>query len=216
MGKISDEVLGIFVPIFIYWIYAGILAVLETAFPKYKIQTTEQQDEKNLVSRSTVIKGVLVQQSLQAIIAALLFMLTGGANPHHVHAAAHTAAGGGTGGATASACRYIIQFATAMLVMDTWQYFMHRYMHQNKFLYKYIHSHHHTLLAPYAFGALYNHPLEGLMFDTMGGGGHKFSGIWNVSANLHLLLLLCNDQSRGRSFWVMDPLEPIPCIFQKQ
>ncbi|KAL6274814.1 hypothetical protein ACE6H2_025506 [Prunus campanulata] len=53
--------------------------------------------------------------------------------------------------------------------MDTWQYFMHRYMHQNKFLYKYIHSHHHTLLAPYAFGALYNHPLEGLMVDTMSG-----------------------------------------------
>lgn len=170
MGKISDEILGIFVPIFIYWIYAGILAVLETAFPKYKMQTTEQQDEKNLVSRSTVIKGVLVQQSLQAIIAALLFLLTGGANPHHVHAAAHAAAaaGGGTG-ATASACSCIIQFATAMLVMDTWQYFMHRYMHENKFLYKYIHSHHHTLLAPYAFGALYNHPLEGLMVDTMSG-----------------------------------------------
>ncbi|KAH0970344.1 hypothetical protein GBA52_022500 [Prunus armeniaca] len=166
--KNSDEVLGIFVPIFIYWIYAGIVAVIETAFPKYKMQTTEEQDEKNLVSRSTVIKGVLVQQSLQAIIVALLFLFAGGANPHDVHAAAHAAAGGGTG-AAASACRYIIQFATAMVVMDTWQYFMHRYMHQNKFLYKHIHSHHHRLVAPYAFGALYNHPLEGLMVDTMSG-----------------------------------------------
>lgn len=166
--KNSDEVLGIFVPIFIYWIYAGIVAVIETAFPKYKMQTTEEQDEKNLVSRSTVIKGVLVQQSLQAISAALLFFLTGGANHHDVHAAAHAAAGGGTG-AAASACRYIIQFATAMVVMDTWQYFMHRYMHQNKFLYKHIHSHHHRLMAPYAFGAFYNHPLEGLMVDTMSG-----------------------------------------------
>ncbi|CAB4318977.1 unnamed protein product [Prunus armeniaca] len=134
------------------------------------MQTTEEQDEKNLVSRSTVIKGVLVQQSLQAIIAALLFLLAGGANPHDVHAAAHAAAGGGTG-AAASACRHIIQFATAMVVMDTWQYFMHRYMHQNKFLYKHIHSHHHRLVAPYAFGALYNHPLEGLMVDTMSGAG---------------------------------------------
>jgi sphinganine C4-monooxygenase len=63
-----------------------------------------------------------------------------------------------------------IQFVIAMFVLDTWQYFMHRYMHINKFLYKYIHSKHHTLVVPYAFGALYNHPLEGLILDTAGGG----------------------------------------------
>lgn len=56
-----------------------------------------------------------------------------------------------------------------MLVMDTWQYFMHRYMHHNKFLYKHIHSQHHRLVVPYSFGALYNHPLEGLILDTVGG-----------------------------------------------
>ncbi|PHU02628.1 Sphinganine C(4)-monooxygenase 1 [Capsicum chinense] len=56
-----------------------------------------------------------------------------------------------------------------MLMLDTWQYFMHRYMHQNKFLYKHIHSQHHRLIVPYAFGALYNHPLEGLILDTVGG-----------------------------------------------
>lgn len=61
------------------------------------------------------------------------------------------------------------QFITAMLVMDTWQYFMHRYMHQNKFLYKHIHSLHHRLIVPYSFGALYNHPIEGLLLDTIGG-----------------------------------------------
>lgn len=61
------------------------------------------------------------------------------------------------------------QFITAMLVMDTWQYFMHRYMHHNKFLYRHIHSQHHRLVVPYAFGALYNHPLEGLILDTIGG-----------------------------------------------
>ena len=51
------------------------------------------------------------------------------------------------------------QFLTAMAVLDTWQYFMHRYMHQNKFLYRHVHSQHHRLIAPFAFGALYNHPL---------------------------------------------------------
>lgn len=53
--------------------------------------------------------------------------------------------------------------------MDTWQYFMHRYMHHNKFLYKHIHSQHHRLVVPYAYGALYNHPVEGLILDTVGG-----------------------------------------------
>lgn len=61
------------------------------------------------------------------------------------------------------------QLVTAMLVMDTWQYFVHRYMHENKFLYKHIHSLHHRLIVPYAYGALYNHPLEGLLLDTVGG-----------------------------------------------
>lgn len=63
----------------------------------------------------------------------------------------------------------VVQFVIAMLVMDTWQYFVHRYMHQNKFLYRHIHSQHHRLVVPYAIGALYNHPLEGLLLDTFGG-----------------------------------------------
>ncbi|PWA52268.1 Fatty acid hydroxylase [Artemisia annua] len=63
----------------------------------------------------------------------------------------------------------IVQVIIAMFVMDTWQYFVHRYMHINKFLYRHIHSQHHRLVVPYAIGALYNHPLEGLLLDTVGG-----------------------------------------------
>lgn len=63
----------------------------------------------------------------------------------------------------------LAQMMVAMVVLDTWQYFMHRYMHINKFLYKHVHSKHHMLVVPYAFGALYNHPVEGLLLDTIGG-----------------------------------------------
>ena len=63
----------------------------------------------------------------------------------------------------------ILQVVIAMVVMDTWQYFIHRFMHINKFLYKHVHSQHHRLVVPYAFGALYNHPAEGLLLDTIGG-----------------------------------------------
>lgn len=43
-----------------------------------------------------------------------------------------------------------------------------RYMHENKTLYRLIHSHHHKLVVPYAYGALYNQPLESLLLDALG------------------------------------------------
>lgn len=63
-----------------------------------------------------------------------------------------------------------IQFTVAIFIVDTWQYFLHRAMHMNKFLYTTLHSRHHRLYVPYAFGALYNHPLEGFLLDTLGTG----------------------------------------------
>nr|POE86554.1 sphingolipid c4-hydroxylase sur2 [Quercus suber] len=63
-----------------------------------------------------------------------------------------------------------IQFFAAILVVDTWQYFLHRAMHMNKFLYTTFHSRHHRLYVPYAYGALYNHPFEGFLLDTLGTG----------------------------------------------
>lgn len=63
-----------------------------------------------------------------------------------------------------------LQFFTAVLVVDTWQYFWHRAMHLNRWLYVKFHSRHHRLYVPYAFGALYNHPVEGFLLDTAGAG----------------------------------------------
>jgi len=64
----------------------------------------------------------------------------------------------------------LVQFTIGILIVDTWQYFLHRAMHMNKFLYTTLHSRHHRLYVPYAYGALYNHPLEGFMLDTLGTG----------------------------------------------
>ncbi|CAD0038067.1 unnamed protein product [Aureobasidium pullulans] len=63
-----------------------------------------------------------------------------------------------------------MQFTFAVLVVDTWQYFWHRAMHMNKWLYTTFHSRHHRLYVPYAYGALYNHPFEGFLLDTLGTG----------------------------------------------
>lgn len=55
-------------------------------------------------------------------------------------------------------------------IIDTWEYFLHRAMHMNTYLYKTFHSVHHRLYVPYAYGALYNHPLEGFVLDSIGAG----------------------------------------------
>ncbi|KAI9780627.1 MAG: hypothetical protein M1816_002788 [Peltula sp. TS41687] len=70
------------------------------------------------------------------------------------------------------------QFAVAIFVVDTWQYFLHRAMHMNQWLYRTFHSRHHRLYVPYAFGALYNHPFEGLLLDTIGAAvAYKIAGL---------------------------------------
>ncbi|KAE9605520.1 hypothetical protein Lal_00025356 [Lupinus albus] len=153
--RISDELLGTFAPIVVYWIYSGIYVVLGLFSENYRLHTKQEEDEKNLASKGAVVKGVILQQVVQAVVATLLFAVTGNDSQDTNQ--------------NASLLVSARQFVIAMLVIDTWQYFMHRYMHHNKFLYKHIHSQHHRLIVPYSFGALYNHPLEGLILDTIGG-----------------------------------------------
>ncbi|RWR84027.1 Fatty acid hydroxylase [Cinnamomum micranthum f. kanehirae] len=150
----SDELLGTFAPILVYWVYSGIYVLL-SPFENYRLHPKKDEHVKNLVSKRTVVRGVLLQQALQAAVAVILFSVTSN--------------GGEATNLQPSLLVKARQFLVAMFVLDTWQYFMHRYMHHNKFLYRHIHSQHHRLVVPYAFGALYNHPLEGLLLDTIGG-----------------------------------------------
>lgn len=70
--EVSDELLGTFVPVLIYWAYSGIYVLLDS-FENYRLHTRKDEDEKNLVSKRTVVKGVLLQQTIQAIVAIILF-----------------------------------------------------------------------------------------------------------------------------------------------
>ncbi|KAJ3053248.1 hypothetical protein HK097_004725 [Rhizophlyctis rosea] len=63
-----------------------------------------------------------------------------------------------------------VKLGLAMFILDSYQYWIHRLFHTNRYLYRKIHATHHALTHPFAFGALYNHPIEGFLFDTIGGG----------------------------------------------
>jgi sphinganine C4-monooxygenase len=57
----------------------------------------------------------------------------------------------------------------AMLVLDAWQYFMHRLMHSSTYMYRRFHSWHHRVAAPYAFAAQYGHPVDSVLTETLSG-----------------------------------------------
>ncbi|KAK1289257.1 Sphinganine C(4)-monooxygenase 1 [Acorus calamus] len=99
---------------------------------------------------------VLLQQILQAIVAFLMSKVTEGDVAINSTAESWFVA-------------LVRQFFVAMFVFYAWQCFLHRYMHLSRFLYKHIHSWHHRLVVPYAYGSQYNHPLEGFLLDTIGG-----------------------------------------------
>lgn len=80
----------------------------------------------------------------------------------------------------------LFQYLAVMVLADTFQYFTHRAFHENKWLYsehapchcqtstklkvmtEHIHSMHHEIYVPYAYGAFYNHPLETIPIDMIG------------------------------------------------
>ncbi|KAF9577183.1 hypothetical protein BGW38_007773, partial [Lunasporangiospora selenospora] len=77
----------------------------------------------------------------------------------------------------------MVRFFIAMSFLDTWQYFLHRLFHNVPYLYKHFHSRHHRLYVTYAFGALYNHPFEGFLMDSVGASlAFLISGMGNRGA----------------------------------
>lgn len=74
-GYVSDEVLGTFLPIVVYWVYSGLYLMLGN-MDNYRLHSRKDEDEKNLVSKKEVVKGVLLQQFVQAIVATVLFAVS--------------------------------------------------------------------------------------------------------------------------------------------
>lgn len=143
-------------PVVVYWVVAGFYDVLDhlqlPILERCRIKRKEPS-KGNLVSKGHVVWRVLLQHLLQTVLGlAILFIdpETCDAKPPQGWA------------------RSSIQFFLGMVVIDAWQYFIHRAAHESKFLYKHVHSTHHRLLIPYAYGALYNHPIEALVLDSLG------------------------------------------------
>ncbi|CAG8473429.1 8577_t:CDS:2 [Paraglomus occultum] len=190
----TDKQLSMLVPLLVYWVYSIFYHLISeyrvSLFEPYRIHTPAEIEKRNKVTKAEVIKSVLIQQVLQTLFGLLILMAEDEDMLVDDEAEVDKLTGEiermfgklELGRVMAEMCYWyllpITKFVIAMFVVDSWQYFFHRFLHNNPFLYRHIHSVHHRLYVPYAFGALYNHPLEGFVMDIVGAGlAFKLTGM---------------------------------------
>ncbi len=147
------------VPVFAYWSYATLLhfgpKVFPSFFARHRIDTSQPKRPPNRVTFGQVLHTVMLQHAMQMVVAIGILVLTRDA---------------ATAAVWESKEVICIKVTLALFILDTWQYWWHRWMHTNRWLYRHIHSVHHRLTNNFSFGALYNHPLEGILMDMVGSG----------------------------------------------
>ncbi|KAF9644551.1 hypothetical protein BDM02DRAFT_3190500 [Thelephora ganbajun] len=198
-SMMSDFWLSLLGPIIGYWLFCAFFEILDRSdwewLKKYKIHESSEVTSRNKVTRKQVLTTVISQHVIQFVLGYFWMdtsMVNGG--PISVHVPRMEAIApillrflevlvGRQFAAyvwihKAQDLVYYVywwavplaQLFAGFVLIDTWQYFLHRGMHTNTFLYKTFHSWHHRLYVPYSYGALYNHPIEGLLLDICGAG----------------------------------------------
>ncbi|KAI0353272.1 sphingosine hydroxylase [Trametes cingulata] len=192
---LPDHVFALAAPVIAYWILSGIFHFLDTSgwkwLEKYRIHESAEVQARNLASRSQVLRDVIFQQLVQTGMGLVWIEHQAvGADVDHLGNMLRLAKPMAivvqwvlgqelgsellaTRGAIGLYTLYwwaipVAKFFLGLFVIDTWQYFLHRALHMNAYLYKTLHAHHHRLYVPYAYGTLYNHPIEGFLIDTLG------------------------------------------------
>ncbi|KAF9078058.1 sphingosine hydroxylase [Rhodocollybia butyracea] len=182
---VSDPILTLAGPILAYWSLSFFFHYLDSShwkwLEKYRIHESAEVQSKNRVTPSQVVWAVIFQQVVQTALG--IWWISDHSDGDHVKGMHHVAGylapvlmktfGSEKLLSTLAYSFYwwvipTAQLFFAMFIIDTWQYFLHRAMHVNKWLYRHFHSWHHRLYVPYAYGALYNHPVEGFLLDSLG------------------------------------------------
>ncbi|KAJ8628599.1 hypothetical protein MRB53_021922 [Persea americana] len=144
-----------FAPIVVCWLYAGVHMLLPPQ-DRYRLHTRKEEEQKNPVPILLVIKGVLLQQFVQATVAQTLFSVNDlkgklyrdhGSTINSHRSCAHNSCNAGHG--------HLAVFCAPVHAPQEVSIPPHPLAHR--------------LVVPYAIGALCNHPLEGLLLDTFGG-----------------------------------------------
>ncbi|XBI71065.1 hypothetical protein VPH35_065378 [Triticum aestivum] len=212
--RFSDEAVAAVVPILVYWAYSGVHTALGhgRVMAKYRLNTKAEEDSKNTVSKRAVLGNVLMQHLMQLVAVTVLTPVTFMHTCMHVPVRPSTlytasdqrtslsrrGAGGATTGdspATASSSYLTAahQIAVTVVLYDAYGYAWHRPGAPHRFLYRHLHSWHHRLVVPYAFGVKYGHPVEALITDKAGASlAILASGMSSSQRATVVFLSLCN------------------------
>ncbi|KAJ7114905.1 hypothetical protein C8R44DRAFT_880966 [Mycena epipterygia] len=153
---VSDQYVALAAPVIGDWLLALVF------------DTSIHATSRNLVSRTSIVWTIIIQHLLQTILE--LTWMGNGHTPVINHAeevsvlsrwlgSVHESSGEVQPFLSAVALHLLVgcthvQVLFGIFAMDTWQYFDHRYLHTNQFLYRHFHSWHHRIYVPYAIGAI--------------------------------------------------------------
>uniref|UniRef100_A0A0D9V3Q4 aldehyde oxygenase (deformylating) n=1 Tax=Leersia perrieri TaxID=77586 RepID=A0A0D9V3Q4_9ORYZ len=144
MGFISgeEEVAVILAPVAVYWLYSGIYEALGSvrALDSYRLHTRKDEEKKNMVSKKDVVKGVLLQQAIQVAVSLAMLKLRS-----EQDGVAVDAKGAQLSTPSSSSSSSLLSTPSSSS------------------------SGHHRVVAPYAFAAQYNHPVDGVLTETLSG-----------------------------------------------
>jgi sphinganine C4-monooxygenase len=175
---IPDNLLALISPIIAYWSYSAFFYIIDTLelAEKFRIHPPEEVAARNRAGRVEVLRDVLLQHVIQSVVgyaATFLDEVQYTGDEQYQAWLLHKQ----LPWLPLQLCSFLYQYGfsivkviVAFVIIDTWQYWLHRFMHMNKWMYRRFHSRHHRLYVPYAFGALYNDPFEGFLLDTLGTG----------------------------------------------
>lgn len=193
----------VIIPVFSYWSYSLFFYALShshlTSVQLHRIPINQKLRPANSVSEWQVLKAVLFQHVLQMFLGIGLAVHTNNSNEQRI-----------TDHKMEVWWLVLLKLGVAAVMLDTYQYWMHRLAHTNRFLYRNFHSVHHRLTVPYAFGALYNHPVEGFVMDTLGGAiPTLFLNMhpWTSCLFFSIATLKTVDDHCGFSLTGVDPLQ---------
>ncbi|KAF8506328.1 sphingosine hydroxylase [Gautieria morchelliformis] len=192
---IPDHITLLATPAVVYWTVSLVFHLLDVSgwdwLEQYRVQPSAEILKKNLATKGQVVAAVMKIQVMQVVAGLLWTYFVGQDSSVQNHAAELQALSEvivrwsirivgrdqsvqilAKHGPMLTYYAYwwavpLIQLASAMFFLDTYQYFVHRALHEVPFLYKHLHSVHHRLYVPYAYGSQFNHPFEGAIVDGL-------------------------------------------------
>ncbi|OBA27042.1 sphinganine c-4-hydroxylase [Hanseniaspora valbyensis NRRL Y-1626] len=185
--NLPDGILALISPVVAYWAFSLFFHIIDTfkLAEYYRIHPSEEVVKRNRASRLQVLVEVIFQHIIQSVVGYVFYIYDDFSPKTYLTIYSEI----WSWKYESILFKYVNSFLPnwfylfwycygisffkifiGFVIIDSWQYWLHRLMHQNKTLYRLFHSRHHSLYIPYAYGALFNQPVEGFLLDTLGTG----------------------------------------------